>query len=454
MYLVDLLPVFMFLMLAAFIFTGYPVAFVLGGTAVAFGFGGWAFDVFSLIEFQNIAARIYGSVAANLILTAVPMFIFMGTMLEKSGVAEDLLQSLQVALRRIPGGLALSVTLMGVVMAATTGIVGASVIMMTLLAIPVLLSRGYNIELAAGTIAASGTLGILIPPSIMLVIMADLLAISVGTLFVAALIPGLILAAFYLGYIGILAAAKPHLAPPMRKEEGPQHLSAVLFMLSKSLLPPAFLMIVVLGSIFLGWATPTEAAGVGALGATLLALMNGRLSLAVLKEVVQRTAMTNVMLFMIFLGATAFAYVFRSLGGDYLVVDFFEGMNLGPWPALLLMLIVIFLLGFLFDWIEILLIVLPIFVPILELLDFGDHVGATDLVPWFAILVAVNLQTSYLTPPFGYALFYMRGAAPPEVTMPRIYRGIIPFVVLQMLAVVAVAAFPQIALWLPHYLLR
>jgi tripartite ATP-independent transporter DctM subunit len=450
--LADLLPALMFLTLGVLLFCGYPVGFVLGGIALFFGLWGYALDLFPLIQFFNIPSRIFG-VASSSVLVAIPMFIFMGTMLEKSGAAKDLLFCLQVMLRRVPGGLALSVTLMGTIMAATTGIVGASVIMLTLLALPTMLAQGYNKELATGTIGASGTLGILIPPSIMLVIMADLLATSVGFLFVAAVFPGLLLAGLYLLYIGTLSFLKPHLAPPLSKDIGPESASEMLRLIARGFIPVFFLVFLVLGSILFGWATPTEASGVGAFGATLLALFQGKLNFKLLNQTLQETALTNAMLFLIFVGATAFSYVFRALGGDFLVVDFVEGMGFGPWGLLVLLMTVVFFLGFFFDWIEITLIVLPIFAPMIELLDFGTHVSSAELLPWFAILLAVNLQTSYLTPPFGITLFYMKGIAPPEVKIGHIYRGIVPFVLLQLTGLALVILYPEIALWLPRKLL-
>ena len=371
---VTLLPIFMFLALAILLFSGFPVAFVLGGVGLGFGFIGLHFEVFSFIEFFNIISRIWGSVCENLLLVAVPMFIFMGTMLERSGVANDLLNCLQVLLRRVPGGLALSVTIMGTIMAATTGIIGASVVMMTLLALPVMLERKYNPSLATGTIAASGTLGILIPPSIMLVIMADLLSISVGTLFVAAVIPGLVLASIYLIYIYLRTKFKPQLAPPLPDDMGPKTKIDLWIMVFRSFIPPIFLIFLVLGSIFAGVATPTEAAGVGALGSIILAIFNRRLTRAVLKSVTERSALTCAMIFGIFIGATAFSYVFRSLGGDDLIHHFVEAMGLGSWGILFLLMGMCFLLGFFFDWVEITLIVLPLFFPIIATLDFGNHV--------------------------------------------------------------------------------
>ena len=452
-YIEDYLPAFMFAALAVLLFTGFPVGFVLGGVGLMFGFIGIYFDVFSQIEFFNLVLRVWG-IADNLVLTAIPMFIFMGTMLERSGVAANLLYCLQVVLRRTPGGLALAVTVMGTILAATTGIIGASVVMISLMALPVMLERKYNMELATGTIAASGTLGILIPPSIMLVVMADLLGRSVGTLFVAAIFPGLILSAFYFIYILTLCSWKPHLSPPLPEDMGPKNTRELVELLLKGFVPTVFLIFLVLGSIVLGWATPTEAAGVGAAGATLLAILNRKLNLSMLKDVVERTALTNGMLFFLFIGATAFSYVFRSLGGDDLIEDFIYSFGIGPWGILAILMLVTFLLGFFFDWIEITLIVLPVFAPILGGLDFGDHLPRLEVIYWFCILMAVNLQTSFLTPPFGFALFYMKGVAPPEVRLAQIYRGIIPFVLLQLVGLGLVMAFPEIAMWLPRTLLE
>ena len=451
-YIEDYLPACMFITLAVLLFSGFPVGFVLGGVGLAFGFIGMYFEVFSQVEFFNLVLRIWGF-ADNLVLVAIPMFIFMGTMLERSGVAANLLYCLQVVLRRTPGGLALAVTVMGTILAATTGIIGASVVMISLMALPVMVEREYNLELATGTIAASGTLGILIPPSIMLVIMADLLGRSVGTLFVAAIFPGLILSGLYFLYIFTRCALNPALAPRLPKEMGPQTSGELLLLLCKGLVPAVFLIVLVLGSIVAGWATPTEAAGVGAAGATFLAIINRQLSWSVLKDVVERTALTNAMLFFIFVGATAFSYVFRSLGGDDFIQDVIYSVGTNPWMILMILMAVVFFLGFFFDWIEITLIVLPVFAPILAELDFGDHLPKGEVIYWFSILMAVNLQTSFLTPPFGFALFYMKGVAPPQVRLQQIYRGIIPFVLLQLIGLGLVIVFPEIAMWLPRVLL-
>jgi tripartite ATP-independent transporter DctM subunit len=419
-----------------------------------FGGIGMLLDVFQPVQFFNLLPRIFGSAASNPILVAVPMFIFMGTVLERSGVANDLLHCLQVLLRRVPGGLAMSVTLMGTIMAATTGIVGASVVMLTLIALPAMMERGYDKKLAVGTIASAGTLGILIPPSIMLVIMGDLLAVSVGSLFAAAVIPGLILSFLYLIYIGTVSFMNPALAPPLPADVGPKTSAEFWRLMLKSFFPPTFLIVLVLGSIFGGWATPTEAAGVGAFGALVLAWWNGRLDLKSLKETIESSALTNAMVFFIFFGATMFSFVFRSLGGDEVVVNLLAkaGLNTG-WEILIFMMVLVFVLGFFFDWIEICLIVLPVFAPVLQGVDFGPHLGEGGpilFMTWFIIMMSVNLQTSFLTPPFGFTLFYMKGTVPREITMAHIYRGIIPFVALQLIGLGLVIAFPEIALWLPR----
>ena len=413
---------------------------------------------FRLQQLTLIPLRIYGGTMESLVLVAIPMFTFMGTMLEKSGAARDLLYALQVMLRRVPGGLALSVTLMGTIMAATTGIIGASVVMITLMALPVMMRANYSIPLATGTIASSGTLGILIPPSIMLVIMSDLLSVPVGTVFIAALMPGLLLAALYFVYLLVLCGFRPELAPPMADDIGPATRGEFWAMVFRSFVPPIFLIMMVLGSIFLGFATPTEAAGVGAFGSILLAAFNRQLTWSNFVEVCRRSALTVAMLFGIFVGATAFAFVFKAIGGETLIVEFIRETGVGPWSILFVLMGMVFLLGFFFDWIEITLIVLPIFAPIVALLDFGGHVGLWDginnpIVIWFLILVAVNLQTSFLTPPFGFALFYMKGVAPPEVKIQQIYAGIIPFVALQLVGLGLCLAFPAIILWFPSYIL-
>jgi tripartite ATP-independent transporter DctM subunit len=447
---IEYLPVWMFACLVVFIFSGLPVAVVLGGISLVFAAIGLQIGEIRFVQLPLLVNRIFSGVVSNVVMVAVPMFVLMGTLLEKSGIAEDLLEGLQSLLRRVPGGLAIGVTAMGTILAASTGIIGASVAMLTMLALPLMLQRGYAASLATGTIAASGTLGILIPPSIMLVIMGDLLTISVGRLFMAALVPGLLLSVLYLLYITVASRLRPSLAPLVREMEIGD---AVQWRtLLSGFVPPVLLIALVLGSILAGWATPTEASGVGVLGALVLALIRRRLSRRNLNDLLDRSVTTVAMIFFIFVGATAFSYLFRRFGGDHLVLSLVDASAMGPWTVLAALMLLVFVLGFFFDWIEITLIVLPIFAPIVELLDFGGHVAPRDMAYWFAILVAINLQTSFLTPPFGFALFYLKGTAGDQVRIGDIYRGIIPFVILQLLTLGAVLVFPQIALWLPNRL--
>lgn len=451
-WLIDHLAVIMFFALVFIMFLGYPVAFLLGAIGIMFGFLGILFDVYSMTQFANLLPRIYGQAVQNQVLVAIPMFIFMGTMLEKSGVAEDLLHTLQLMLRRVPGGLAIAVTLLGTIMAATTGIVGASVIMLTLIALPVMLGKGYDKSLSVGTIASAGTLGILIPPSIMLVIMGDLMGIPVGTLFTGAILPGLLMSALYVLYILIVCWVKPSLAPRVAGALGASEERLTAALVLKSFLPPALLIVLVLGSIFGGWATPTEASGVGSLGAILLAIANKRFSMKVLREVMTSSALTNAMVFFIIFGATLFSYVFRALGGDDVVAELLKAMGLDTgWEVMIFVQLLVFFMGFFFDWIEICLIVLPIFAPIIAKLDFGTAIQGKEMVlAWLAITLAVNMQTAFLTPPFGFALFYMKGTVPPSVTMTDIYKGITPFVAVQVVALALCIFYPEVVLYLPR----
>lgn len=446
----DYLPIAMFLTLALLLFSGYPVAFILGGLALLYGLIGYALGVFSLIEFFNFLPRIWGQAAENLVLVAVPAFVFMGIMMERSGIANDLLYCVQVLLKRVPGALALAVTIMGTILAAMTGIIGASVTMMTALALPTMMRQGYSHALACGTIAASGTLGILIPPSIMLIIMADLMSVSVGNVFIAAWGPGLALVGLYVIFVVTLAAVKPSVAPPLPPSLLHVPKSEMAPLVLKAFVPPVFLIGLIKGAILFGWSTPSEAGAVGAFGAILLAFFNGRLTFNTMESVCHSSARTVAMIFFIIISATCFAYVYRSLGGDDVVEDLIISSGLGAWGLLFLIMGIVFFLGFFLDWIEITLIVLPVFAPLVVGLDFGDHVAREDMIFWFIILMAVNLQTSFLTPPFGFALFYLKGIAPKEIKIQSIYLGIIPFVLLQLLALIMVILYPDLALWLMH----
>lgn len=444
----DYLPIVMFLTLAALLFSGYPVAFVLGGVALTFGLIGYFLGTFRLVEFFNFVPRIWGQAAENLVLVSIPTFIFMGVIMERSGIANDLLYCVQVLLKRVPGALALGVTIMGTILAAMTGIIGASVTMMTALALPTMMRQGYSHALACGTIAAAGTLGILIPPSIMLIIMADLLGVSVGHLFSAALAPGLTLSALYLLFIVIVASIWPKLAPPLPPELLAVPKGQMMPLLWRAFFPPVFLIGMIKCSILLGWATPSEAGAVGAFGAMLLALFAGKLNFKMLEESCHTSARTVAMVFFIIVSATCFAYTYRALGGDDIVEKLIRHAGLTNWGLLFLIMAIVFALGFFLDWIEITLIVLPVFAPMIANLDFGTHVPKADVVHWFAILMAVNLQTSFLTPPFGFALFYLKGIAPKEIKIESIYLGIIPFVILQLMGLIVVMIWPNVALWL------
>ena len=436
----------MFLTLAALLFSGYPVAFILGGIALVFGLLGMLLGTFKVEQFFAFVPRIWGQAAENLVLVSIPTFIFMGVMMERSGIANDLLYCVQVLLKKVPGALALGVTIMGTVLAAMTGIIGASVTMMTALALPTMIRQGYAHWLGCGTIAAAGTLGILIPPSIMLIIMADLLGISVGNLFMAALAPGLSLSALYLLFIFLISLLVPRVAPPLSPELLAVPKGQMLPLLWKAFFPPVFLISLIKCSILFGWATPSEAGAVGAAGAMLLAWLAGRMTWPMLHDSTQVAARTIAMVFFIIVSATCFAFVYRALGGDDIVEKLIREAGLSSWGLLFLIMAIVFALGFFLDWIEITLIVLPVFAPMIGGLDFGTHVAKADVLYWFAILMAINLQTSFLTPPFGFALFYLKGIAPKEVKIQSIYLGIIPFVILQLVGLLIVIAYPELAL--------
>jgi len=437
------LALLMVVTLLAGIFSGYPVAFLLGGLGIVFAFIG---DI-PVPFLGTVGSRIFGGVIENWLMIAIPLFVFMGLMLERSGVAKRLLLTLQRLFGRTHGGLAVSVAILGVIMAASTGIIGASVVMLGLLALPVMMKQGYRAEMACGVIAASGTLGILIPPSIMLVLMGSILQISVGALFKAALLPGLLLGGLYIAYLLITARIRPDWAPLADMDDvDPTPLPIALL---RDLLGPFVLIFVVLGSIMAGIATPTEAAAIGALGSLLLALAMRSLDFATLREAVRDTSRTSAMILFVVIGATCFSVVFKRLGGDYMIEELITGTGLGPYGLMLLIMGLIFVLGFFLEWIEISFVVLPLVAPVVEVLDFGYGLSGQGLLVWFAILVAINLQTSFLTPPFGYALFYLKGITEGQVSILTIYRSIIPFVLLQVTGLVLCMVFPALVLWLP-----
>ena len=412
---------------------GYPVAFTLGAVALLFGGVLLGLDFFALLPL-----RIWG-IMTNFTLLAVPLFVFMGVILEKSGLAEELLETMSRLFGQLRGGMGISIVLVGALLAATTGVVGATVVTMAVIALPVMLRHGYKPELATGTIAASGTLGQIVPPSIVLILLGDIVGVPVGQLFAAAVIPGGLLIVLFIIYILLVARWRPDSAPAVTPKTGD---GALLPQVIKSLIPPLLLIFAVLGSIFFGVASPTESAAVGALGAMLLAATHRRLNLKNLREAMRSTTRMTSMVFLILVGATAFGLVFRGLGGDDLVLDLMTSLPGGQWGFLLVSMLIIFLLGFFLDFIEISFIVVPILAPI------AVHLGVDPL--WFAVLIALNLQTSFLTPPFGFSLFYLKAAAPPEIRMQQIYRGVLPFVAIQLAALTLVVLFPQIALWLPE----
>ena len=451
--MIEFIPLFMFVAVCLVLVLGYPVAFSLAGTALIFAFVGAATHVFDAALFGALPSRMFG-VMTNVTLIAVPLFVFMGVMLEKSRLAEDLLNNMAALFGKRRGGLGYAVVIVGMLLAASTGIVGATVVTMGLMSLPTMLKHKYNPALATGTICATGTLGQIIPPSIALVLLGDILStayqqaqisqgifspktISVGDLFVGALVPGLILVSLYLLYIFIYSWLKPDVAPAYQNDED---ISAIQII--ANLLPPLALIFLVLGSILAGAATPTEAAAVGALGATVIALCKRQLNFTRLQQVVRETLKITSMIFMILLGATLFSLVFRGYGGDELVQSLFVDMPGGKMGALLVVMLVIFLLGFILDFIEITFVVVPIVGPILLAMGFDPI--------WLGIMIAVNLQTSFLTPPFGFALFYLRGVAPAEIQTSTIYRGVAPFILIQLFLLLLMTRWPTIVTWLPE----
>jgi tripartite ATP-independent transporter DctM subunit len=449
--MVEFIPFIMFAVVCLVLMAGYPVALTLSGTALLFALLGSATGHFDMAFLLALPNRLFGTIE-NTTLIAVPLFIFMGVMLEKSRLSEDLLESMADLFGNFRSGLGISVVLVGALLAASTGIVGATVVTMGLMSLPTMLKRGYSSSQATGVIAATGTLGQIIPPSIALVLLGDTLSgayqqaqlnmgiftpktVSVGDLFVGALIPGLLLVLFYCLYLIIFA--KPALL-----ENSPSTKTANTLPLAlKNLVPPVFLIVTVLGSILMGLATPSEAAGVGAFGATLLAAIKGQLSIQKLREVAQNTTQVTSMVFLILIGAAIFSLVFRGFGGEELVEQFFSSLPGGVVGATLLVMLVIFLLGFILDFIEITFVVVPIVGPVLLAMGI-DPV-------WLGVMIAINLQTSFLTPPFGFALFYLRGVAPEYVETSDMYRGVIPFIGLQLLLLLMLSIWPQLATWLP-----
>ncbi|MBT3352141.1 MAG: TRAP transporter large permease subunit [Nitrospinaceae bacterium] len=435
------LPLLMFGTLLPLLMLGFPVAFTLGAVGLLFGLIGAGMELLSWSDFNFLPLRIWG-IATNFTLLAVPLFVFMGVMLERSGLAEDLLETTGLVFGKIRGGLAMSVVVVGMLLAASTGIVGATVVTMGILALPTMLRRGYSPEVATGTIAASGTLGQIIPPSIILVLLGDIMDVPIGSMFVGAVIPGLVLVAFYLLWIGGVAWLRPDLAPAIPAEERDSVSSSELRQrVFRALLPPLLLIVLVLGSIFGGVASPTEAAAMGSFGAIILTLTSGKFTVQILREVMLSALTITCMVFVILVGATFFGLVFRLLGGDEIVSDIIKSIPYGQNGVLIVVMALFFVLGFVLDFIEITFIIVPIMKPIVKEL-------AIDPL-WFSILIAINLQTSFLTPPFGFSLFYLKGVVPPNVTTMHIYRGVAPFVVIQIIGLIVAFIFPETVTWLP-----
>ncbi|MFQ5640791.1 MAG: TRAP transporter large permease subunit [bacterium] len=437
----DFMPLILFGSLFLFLLLGFPVSFTLGGVSLIF-----ALLTLDMNFLNLLPMRIWG-VMTNYVLIAVPLFVYMGVMLEKSGLAEDLLETMALLFGKLRGGLAISVIVVGAMLGASTGIVGATVVTMGLLSLPTMLKRGYTPELATGTISASGTLGQIIPPSIVLVLLGSILNVSIGDMFIGAVIPGAILVALYLIWIVIISFLKPEWAPAMPQHELDKFKGkAMLKRVLQAFVLPFFLILAVLGSIFAGIASPTEAAAVGALGATILTVVHGKFSLRTLKNVMRETTLLTCMVFIILVGATAFGLVFRGMGGDKQLTQLITGANLGPHTFLAMVMLVIFVAGFFIDFIEITFIIVPVVAPIF--INMG-----IDLL-WLGVLIAMNLQTSFLTPPFGFSLFYLKGVAPPGIRTSQIYRGIIPFVIIQLIGLTLVLLFPETVSWLPRVTFR
>lgn len=433
----EILAILMIVAFVGLLLAGVRVAYAIAAAGFLFGFLGFGTTLFNLLP-----ARIYG-VATNYTLLAVPLFVFMGVLLEKSRIAEDMLDVMGHLAGRMPGGMGIAIILVGVMMGAATGIVGATVVTLGLIALPTLLRRGYHHGLASGAICASGTLGQIIPPSLILILLADLMQESVGTLFAAALLPGLMLAGLYVLYLLILGQVKPQLAPPLSREELDSLSRGELVVeVFRGVLPPLLLVFAVLGSIIGGVAAPTEAASMGAFGAILIAAIARKLSLRVLRETMRETLKTTAMILFIIMAAQVFSLAFRGLSGEDLIAEFMALVPGGVWGTILFLMVLLFVLGFFLEWIEISYIVLPLLLP------FFQQLGV-DMV-WLAMLICMNLQTSFLTPPFGWALFFLKGVAPPEVKTMEIYKGVIPFIGVQLVGLGLLMLFPDVATWLPR----
>ncbi len=429
----------MFPALFALIFSGFPIAFAL--LAVAFGFGMYTFSDAVFFQFTQKVEE----VASNFVLAAVPLFVFMGSMLERSGIAEQLFSAVHMWTKRLPGGLAVGTVIMCIIFAASTGVIGATETVVGLLAIPAMMKYQYSKSLIAGTICAGGSLGTIIPPSVVVVVMGPIAQVSIGDLMVGMVFPGLILSGLYIVYIVGLCILRPETAPRIKDEEDDPAFVQKLVITAKALVPPLVMIFAVLGSIMLGWAAPTEAAGLGAVGALLMTIVYGRFSLATFGEALVKTILITSMIMFILLAGSLFTGVFVASGGMSIMREIIGGLDLSPFMLIVIFLAIVFIAGFFLEWISILLIFLPIFMPFVRDMGFEPV--------WFCMLILIMIQTSYLTPPMAPAIFYLRGVAPPSITLAHMYAGVVPFIVIQLIALAIVAAFPQTALWLPSQLL-
>jgi len=449
MEMAELLPILMLPTLAVLLFSGFPVAMVLAGTGLLFAGLGWMTGEFPGVAFLNIPLRLQGTISNNLIYPAVPMLLFMGLAIEKSGVAREMLLCMRVLLRRVPSSMSVGVLVLGILLAPAAGLIGASVATLGLVALPTMLEQGYKHSVATGSVAAAGTLGIILPPGILLFFLAQHLSVSMGSLFLATLLPGLLLALLFMGYFIVQGHFSGSGAEAIDHQYKGRTVALVIYIV-RSLALPIALIALVLGSIIAGWATPTEAGAVGAAGGIILMGVTRTLTPRRLNEVVKATVRTTAMVFFIVLTATVFSYPFRYLGGDSLIIDLLQGTGFGDWGLLAIILGTIFILGFFLDWIEIVIITLPIFYPVISELDFASYIGDPELAKvWIAVLIGLVLQTSFLTPPFGFALFFVKGVSPPEVTLAEVYQGAVPLVLIQVVGIALVALLPALAVGLP-----
>jgi len=449
LWLIDALPFLMLGSLAVLLFSGLPVAVVLLGIGTTFCFIGIALDEMPVAALYIIPSKLISAVRGSLFYPAVAMLLFMGVALERSGIAHDMLRCVHLITRRLPAGMILAVLVIGVVLAPAAGIVGASVVTLSLIALPAMLRAGYSAPVATGTVAAAGTVGIILPPAVMLFFLAFQFQVPLGSMFMATVVPGALLLVLYSAWY--MATARTVEVQPGDIPDAPATIAGWAWLVLRGLVMPVGLIALVLGSIMLGWATPSQSGAVGAAGALVLVIVNGRLSWPLIRDLVTTTANLSAMVFFIIMAAAVFSYPFRYFGGDMAIAGALEALEMGPWSMLLLIVGIVFVLGFFIDWIEITVITLPLFYPVLLGLDFSSHIdGERTAILWMAAAMALVLQTSFLTPPFGFALFFLKGSAPPGVTLGHIYRGIVPIVAIQLAVIALVLLEPRLVTWLPE----